>query len=33
VVFTKAAFDAFVAGPVKGGKADASSVELEGSDD
>jgi large subunit ribosomal protein L4 len=33
VVFTEAAFHAFVAGPVKGGKADASSAELEGSDD
>jgi large subunit ribosomal protein L4 len=33
VVFTEAAFHAFVAGPVKGGKAAASSAELEGSDD
>ncbi|MGW7351916.1 50S ribosomal protein L4 [Streptomyces sp. Z26] len=32
VVFTKAAYDTFVAGPVKGGKAVATEVELEGSD-
>jgi large subunit ribosomal protein L4 len=33
VVFTRAAFDAFVAGPAKGGKAVASSAEAEGSED
>ncbi|NJP67534.1 50S ribosomal protein L4 [Streptomyces spiramenti] len=32
VVFTKAAYDRFVAGPVAGGKAVASEAELEGSD-
>ncbi|GAA4671329.1 50S ribosomal protein L4 [Streptomyces chumphonensis] len=32
VVFTKAAYDSFVAGPAKAGKAVASEVELEGSD-
>ncbi|WP_340558836.1 50S ribosomal protein L4 [Streptomyces sp. GSL17-111] len=32
VVFTKAAYDSFVAGPAEAGKAVASEVELEGSD-
>ncbi|AXK32110.1 50S ribosomal protein L4 [Streptomyces armeniacus] len=32
VVFTKAAYDSFVAGPVKAGKAVATEAELEGSD-
>jgi large subunit ribosomal protein L4 len=32
VIFTKEAYDGFLAGPVKGGKAAGASVELEGSD-
>jgi large subunit ribosomal protein L4 len=32
VIFTKAAYDAFLAGPVKSGRASASSDELEGSE-